>query len=158
MRQHTSAHVSICQHTSAYVSMRHYFLGDPSGAWMRSTRRKKSHTSTCVIVLTHAVAAECSVTSIMRAYVSIRQHTSAYVSMRYQKRCRSFVLKQIRKGASSIFFCKDHSPKKLLQWRTNATAHFAWTISRIHLRRGLRATSETVSKIKVNRKFSPTFL
>jgi hypothetical protein len=76
IRQHTSAYVSIRQHTSAYVSIRIRIpsrrgLGgrDRDGPLAARTPRKPPRCT-------------CRIRQHTSAYVSIRQHTSAYVSIR----------------------------------------------------------------------------
>ncbi len=77
IRQHTSAYVSIRQHTSAYVSIRQHASAcvsiPPAGIWEPSIRFKPKRFGND----SRAGATEAS-----SACSSIRQHTSAYGSIR----------------------------------------------------------------------------
>ena len=75
LRQHTSAFVSIRQHTSAYVSIR-----------MSTADIQCPHTGTYVSAYCYVCVLYTSPATHLApsywCYVSIRQHTSAYVSIR----------------------------------------------------------------------------
>jgi hypothetical protein len=86
MRQHTSAYVSRRQHTSAYVRIRQHSACRPLPASCQARERQYSYfctskasklrTSTVqFIALSSFSPTRCSIN------VSIRQHTSAYVSI-----------------------------------------------------------------------------
>jgi hypothetical protein len=85
IRQHTSAYVSIRQHTSAYVSIRQHTSAYVSRGAIRqhtfSLEEALKCSSTCHCVLRSASAPESCVGICLHTYVSIRQHTSAYVSI-----------------------------------------------------------------------------
>jgi hypothetical protein len=117
IRRHTSAYVGVRQHMSAYVSIRqHTFVSGstrvpsraaaatppphpapssppltlPSSSFehRRPMRRRDVHTSAYVSIRQHTSAYLCrgGGDAHTSAYVSIRQHTSAYVSIPMQRR------------------------------------------------------------------------
>ena len=73
MRQHASAYVSICQHTSAYVSR---------DTWSSS---ELGSVLTFPGVPSFLSLATPNTTCISRSYVSIREHTSAFLESGYAK-------------------------------------------------------------------------
>jgi hypothetical protein len=94
IRQHTSAYVSIRQHTSAYVSIRPHASAYRSAYVSRRQRLREGVTEgavcerlreRCVRGLGHGTLSRLQArTSSSR--ISIRQHTSAYVSIRQRLR------------------------------------------------------------------------
>jgi len=87
IRQHTSAYVSIRQHTSTYVSIRQHKSAHVS---IPALHRPLASSSLAAYPVLHLVESALQVTEAhdaagdlrappRSAYVSIRQHTSAYV-------------------------------------------------------------------------------
>jgi hypothetical protein len=78
IRQHTSAYVSIRQHTSEYVTS---MCGQLS-ATVLPKRSAGLYTNATYVSIRQHTSAHVSMRQHTSAYVSIRQHTSAYISTR----------------------------------------------------------------------------
>jgi hypothetical protein len=83
IRQHTSAYISLRQHTSAYISIRQHtteifgLLPNKANPIIVATKEHSIWSSTAP----HELLSTYRKLIITPAYVSIRQHTSAYVSI-----------------------------------------------------------------------------
>jgi len=84
IRQHTSAYVSIRQHTSAHASIREHTRAVTYAVASSTKGVRSTQVCACVCVSVFSVC--------LSVCLLLRQHTSAYVSIRHTSACVSSFL------------------------------------------------------------------
>jgi hypothetical protein len=116
IRQHTPAYASIRQHTPAYVSIRqHTAVGTRPALLALACSRELvgEHYGATIGSIRQHTSAYVSIRQHTSAYVSIRQNTSAYVSMRprlqWQGACWRALRSHYRQHTSAYVSTRQHT-------------------------------------------------